>query len=94
MVNQVTYEQHGQSLPMPHGWGNQWISDYERFVLEFRDYVTFNWLVGTADIFIILFPLSYACCGDKPDNPKVVYRLSAATLASVRCSTALCSALA
>jgi hypothetical protein len=68
-----------------HGWGNRWIPDYERRVcvdkllrLEFWDYVTFNWLVGTADIFIILFSLGYSCCGE---NPKVTYSIIASICA-------------
>ncbi len=43
-------------------WGNQFVPDYERKVcvdnllrLKFWDSITFNWLVGTADIFIIVF---------------------------------------
>jgi hypothetical protein len=64
-----------------HGWGNQWIPDYERRVcvdkllrLEFWDYVKFNWLVGTADILIMLSSCCYALYGD---NIKVVFSIIA-----------------
>jgi hypothetical protein len=68
-----------------NGWGNQWIPDYERRVcidkllrLEFWDYVTFNWLLGTADILIILGLPCYACNGD---HPKVVFSIVAVACA-------------
>jgi hypothetical protein len=52
-------------------WGNKWIPDYERRVcvdkllrVEFWDYVTFNWLVGFADIVFLLFLCGYSTCGE------------------------------
>jgi hypothetical protein len=49
-------------------WGNQFVPDYERKVcvdkqlrLKFWDWITFNWLVGTADIFIIVYTIIFAC---------------------------------
>jgi hypothetical protein len=64
-----------------NGWGNKWIPDYERRVcvdkllrLEFWDYVKFNWLLGTADILIILCSICYECLS-RGDNHKVVFSI-------------------
>ena len=63
-------------------WGNQFVPDYERKVcvdkllrLKFWDWITFNWLVGTADIFIIVYSIIFVCnccCENSKAKTRVV----------------------